>query len=126
MYWQVGNGERIATFDAKWIPRRGIPTHPPQYNGDCEKVQNLITDGKWNEQVVNNLFPAHVARDIFAIPSLTTSQEDCRYWTHDPKGKYSVREGYKAEIGLYDPPVHSTDQPFEELVEVPMGPYQFL
>ncbi|XP_073025234.1 uncharacterized protein [Primulina eburnea] len=39
---------------------------------------------------------------------------DFRYWSFDSKGRYSVKEGYKAEIALYDSPSHSSTLPLKD------------
>ncbi|XP_073042013.1 uncharacterized protein [Primulina eburnea] len=43
-----------------------------------------------------------------ALPIATGLSEDSRYWFHDAKGKYSVKDGYKVDIGFYKPPTHSS------------------
>lgn len=43
------------------------------------------------------------------------AREDYRFWLFDPKGKYIVREGYKAAIDMYDPPSHTSIHPFKSL-----------
>lgn len=43
-------------------------------------------------------FPLYIAIDILAIPLPSQPQEDSRFWVHDSKGKYSVKEGYKLDL----------------------------
>ncbi|XP_073033022.1 uncharacterized protein [Primulina eburnea] len=43
------------------------------------------------------------------IPLAGELTEDVRYWRQDPKGCYSVRDGYKTEIGCYEPPPNCSE-----------------
>lgn len=63
-----------------------------------------MQDQNWNINLVQNLFPHYIAQEILAIPISTDLRQDSRYWIHDPKGKYSVRDDYKLDIGFFDSP----------------------
>lgn len=55
------------------------------------------------EQTILN---PYIAQKILEIPLHSTQHMDSRYWEFNPKGKFTVREGYKMEIGCYEAPQH--------------------
>ncbi|XP_073313627.1 uncharacterized protein [Primulina huaijiensis] len=105
--WHVGNGAQINLFGNRWIPKsKGIISQPPTL--DNRKVSDLIDEGRWKVSLVQQLFSPHLVHDILAIPLPVTPHEDFRFWLFDAKGKYTVREGYKAASGFYDSPMSSS------------------
>lgn len=67
-------------------------------------VSTLLVGESWNEPLIHSIFPIYLAKEILAIPLSRTQKDDYRFWEYDPKGKYSVCDGYKATIGFYDSP----------------------
>ncbi|XP_073121146.1 uncharacterized protein [Henckelia pumila] len=65
--------------------------------------------GRWNSNLIHSLFDPHFEEKILAIPINSVQEKDTRFWSFDPKGKYSVRNGYRVEIGCYDTPSHSSE-----------------
>ncbi|XP_073138031.1 uncharacterized protein [Henckelia pumila] len=59
-------------------------------------------DGSWNANLLNSILPNYIVQNILAIPISLSLNEDSRYWYLDPNGHYSVKDGYKLEIGFYD------------------------
>ncbi|XP_073137107.1 uncharacterized protein [Henckelia pumila] len=104
LWWRVGNGEQIKTFHDRWIPGlRAIPLRAEGL-GCFDTVSSLMDNGRWNSNLVHSLFDPHIEEKILDIQLFSVQQEDSRYWHFDPKGKYSVWEGYRVETGCYDPP----------------------
>lgn len=101
-WWRVGNGRKLATFHDNWIP--GIRAINGQTNENHETVNTLIQGENWKAATIHNLFPQHIAQKILAIPLPSMQRQDSRYWIHNPKGKYMVKEGYKLDIGFFHPP----------------------
>ncbi|KAK6144319.1 hypothetical protein DH2020_021139 [Rehmannia glutinosa] len=58
-------------------------------------------------RLVRSSFPEFIAKEILEIPLPNDPTEDCRYWRFSSKGLFSVREGYRLEIGMYDTPLNS-------------------
>ncbi|XP_075473879.1 putative mitochondrial protein AtMg00310 [Primulina tabacum] len=114
LLWHVGNGEHISTFDNRWIPGGGFLAPTLSDRAEYGTVNTLITNGRWNDQIVNTIFQPHIASNILSIPLSASRRVDFRYWFIDSKGKYSVKEGYKVEIGLYDSPSHSSTLPLKD------------
>ncbi|XP_073045642.1 uncharacterized mitochondrial protein AtMg00310-like [Primulina eburnea] len=105
--WHVGNGAKINLVGDRWIPRSKIRISQSP-NLDNRKVRDLIDNGSWKVSVVQQLFSPHLVHDILAIPLPATPHEDFRFWLFDAKGKYTVREGYKAASGFYVSPLSSS------------------
>ncbi|XP_075499758.1 uncharacterized protein LOC142538287 [Primulina tabacum] len=76
-------------------------------------VKDLIENGRWREPKIRELFPHHLVDDILAIPIALSQSEDHRFWLFDPRGKYTVRDGYKVATGFYEPPESSSTSRME-------------
>ncbi|XP_075473411.1 uncharacterized protein LOC142504428 [Primulina tabacum] len=107
--WRVGNGEQIATFRDQWIPGLQSLMRPAGIPNDLDNVNSFIVNGAWNESLIRATFPSYIAEDVLAIPLANNSSEDCRFWLYDPKGKYTVRNGYKLEVGFFNTPSHTSN-----------------
>lgn len=107
--WKVGDGACINTFEDIWLsgPRSCLTPIP-----DCasfSKVKSLMVHGRWNIPLIQQIFSPHIYQKIISISISPTNRKDARYWKFDPKGKYSVRDGYKAALGLYEQPSSCSD-----------------
>ncbi|XP_075499773.1 uncharacterized protein LOC142538311 [Primulina tabacum] len=102
--WKVGDGSKIPTFGEHWIPGTRDCVSPPPESEHFARVSTLLDRESWNEPLIHNLFPPHLVKDILAIPLSQSQKEDFRFWSYDPKGKYSVSDGYKVAIGFFDSP----------------------
>ncbi|XP_075515903.1 uncharacterized protein LOC142550711 [Primulina tabacum] len=107
--WRVGNGKKIQTFSDIWIPGVRDPLHDLSDQEHFKSVNKLIQQGSWNETVIRQIFPSYIAEEVLNIPLAGELTEDVRYWRQDPKGCYSVRDGYKTEIGCYEPPPNCSE-----------------
>ncbi|XP_075473945.1 uncharacterized protein LOC142505003 [Primulina tabacum] len=63
-----------------------------------------MEDGRWKTPIITQLFAQHLVADILAIPIPSVPNEDSRFWPSEPKGNYTVRDGYKSARGFYDSP----------------------
>ncbi|XP_075492475.1 uncharacterized protein LOC142530527 [Primulina tabacum] len=106
--WRVCAGEKISTFQDPWIPGIQSLSRPPGYQFDLETVNTLILNGSWNETLLHKILPSYIVQEVMTLPIAIGSSEDSRYWFHDVKGKYSVKDVYKLNIGFYKPPTHSS------------------
>lgn len=104
LHWRVGNCEKIRTFRDRWVPSRLAQSQIMSDVGMLDTVSVLMLRGAWNETLVLNNFPSYLAQEILHIPLSSAQSIDSRFWTFDPKGKYTVRDGYKVDIGFYDTP----------------------
>ncbi|XP_075524463.1 uncharacterized protein LOC142556843 [Primulina tabacum] len=100
---QATSGKGVV-FGERWIPGTRDCVSPPPESKHFATVSTLLDGKSWNEPLIHNLFPPQLVKDILAIPLSQSQKEDFRFWAYDPKGKYSVRDGYKVAIGFFDSP----------------------
>ncbi|XP_075507400.1 uncharacterized protein LOC142544228 [Primulina tabacum] len=104
--WRTGKGESVRIYLDHWIPGFRSQIQAPRGQGNFVTVSELMVNGAWNKPLVQTIFAPHIAQEILAIPLPTIPPKDSRLWPFDSKGKYSVRDGYKVEIGSYESPSH--------------------
>ncbi|XP_073137674.1 uncharacterized protein [Henckelia pumila] len=95
--WHVGDGAKIDISKDRWIPKIRGRVNMIQEHDLHSKVKDLMVNGGWNTQLVQQLFPPYLEKEILALPTFSDQQQDFRFWPLDPKGRYSVREGYKSQ-----------------------------
>jgi hypothetical protein len=100
--WRVGNGQQIRIWRDPWMPRCHS-RRPITPKGTCRVkwVSELIgMDGRWNEQMVNQIFWPIDAEMILKIQLPTREAEDFLAWHPDRLGIFSVRSAYKLGLSL--------------------------
>lgn len=65
-------------------------------------MNDLILNRAWNVDLIFSLFSRYIAKEICVIPIPSEQFSNERYWKFDSKEKYSVREGYKLAITVFD------------------------
>ncbi|XP_019175839.1 PREDICTED: uncharacterized protein LOC109171159 [Ipomoea nil] len=104
---RIGNGKSTLIWDHPWIhddnQPRILTEKPPQLAQ--AKVEGLIDQqtGTWDHEILADIFIAQDVEKILKIP-VSLEYEDMWYWYGDPKGEYSVKEGYKVVRGNYSQP----------------------
>ncbi|XP_019170410.1 PREDICTED: uncharacterized protein LOC109165884 [Ipomoea nil] len=104
---RIGNGKSTLIWDHPWIhddnQPRILTEKPPQLAQ--AKVEGLIDQqtGTWDHEILVDIFIAQDVEKILKIP-VSLEYEDMWYWYGDPKGEYSVKEGYKVVRGNYSQP----------------------
>ncbi|XP_073313534.1 uncharacterized protein [Primulina huaijiensis] len=102
--WRVGNGSHINALIDCWIPSLFSGKSSMTGSSGLSKVQELISsDRTWNEVEVRSRFPSFEAECILDILLRNQHNEDDRFWKWGKKGKYTVKSGYLAQIGCFDP-----------------------
>lgn len=56
----------------------------------------------------------YIANEVLSIPISLNTESNKRSWKFDPKGHYLVRDGYKAELGVFDSPAHHSNNSLEQ------------
>nr|XP_027095012.1 uncharacterized protein LOC113715059 [Coffea arabica] len=94
---RIGNGISTKIWEHKWIPQapNGKPSTTKPQNCKFETVQQLITNKRWNSNLVFRLFNKSDAMMILSIPVRLGGREDSHYWGYNEGGEYTVRSGYK-------------------------------
>lgn len=93
---RVGNGISTKFWGVPWLNDPIDPfVHtdcPPQLHD--AKVANLLdNDGKWNVELLNDIFVESDVVRILHTP-ISPAHPDCWFWKGDLRGTYSVRHGY--------------------------------
>ncbi|XP_073041813.1 uncharacterized protein [Primulina eburnea] len=65
-------------------------------------------DGSCDVDLISNTFNPWIAGEILKIPLSSRLCFDTRFWRFDEKGKYSVRNGYRLQQGLFAQPEHQS------------------
>ncbi|XP_019173831.1 PREDICTED: uncharacterized protein LOC109169405 [Ipomoea nil] len=101
---RIGNGKSTLIWDHPWLHdenQPGIITEKPPQLAQA-KVVGLMDQqtGTWDPEILTDIFVPQDVEQILKIP-VSPDYEDMWYWYGDPRGEYSVKEGYKAVIGDY-------------------------
>lgn len=101
MHWRIGNGLDVDISKDSWIPSLcGKLGDLAGLIPEGSKVSYLIQNYQWNETLIRGLCLPFIAEEILKIPLSNDVHGDSRFWKSDSKGKYSVRSGYRLEIGV--------------------------
>ncbi|XP_019189514.1 PREDICTED: uncharacterized protein LOC109183941 [Ipomoea nil] len=110
---RIGNGKSTLIWDHPWLhdenQQRILTEKPPQLAQ--EKVVGLMDQhtGTWDQEILTDIFIPQDVEQILKIP-VSPDYEDMWYWYGDPRGEYSVKEGYKAVMGNYSQPAGTFDK----------------
>ncbi|XP_031120574.1 uncharacterized protein LOC116023707 [Ipomoea triloba] len=99
---RIGNGRTTLIWGHPWLPDDPSPmVHTPMpavLNGSV--VSGLINpdSGTWDLSILHDIFTPNDIDRILTIP-ISPHHEDSWFWLGDPKGCYTVKEGYRSVIG---------------------------
>ncbi|XP_019175433.1 PREDICTED: uncharacterized protein LOC109170737 [Ipomoea nil] len=102
---RIGNGNSTLIWKDPWLQDEMDPMvqteMPPQLLG--AKVAGLIdqTTGTWDLYILSDIFDPHDVPRILKIP-ISPKYEDTWYWYDDPNGCYSLKNGYRHMVGIYE------------------------
>ncbi|MBA0683560.1 hypothetical protein Goari_025208 [Gossypium aridum] len=104
MAWRVGRGDNISIWKNAWVLR--LKNHKIQEsvrNHNLDKVVDLIDPilRQWKERIITSTFVRGEAEAILNTPLARYPREDCRVWSGEPIGDYTVRRGYRRLIMEY-------------------------
>ncbi|GAU48919.1 hypothetical protein TSUD_301740 [Trifolium subterraneum] len=96
--WRIGNGDKINVWSQPWLRKanHAYVTTNTVAGHEQLKVAGLINhnEGKWDVNLVQQLFNQNDTASIFQIPLQLTNEEDVPIWRFSRNGKYSVRSAY--------------------------------
>ena len=83
----------------KWITSDEEGKIKTVRQGECnvEKVEELMQEGDWNEELLNKWFEEEDVQKILAIPLSLTGGRDKMYWKYTTSGQFTVKSAYAAE-----------------------------
>ncbi|XP_019158009.1 PREDICTED: uncharacterized protein LOC109154737 [Ipomoea nil] len=101
---RIGTGTSTLIWEHPWLQDDLDPMihteMPPQMAG--AKVVGLIgpDTGTWDYHILSDIFQPNDVPRILKIP-VSPDYDDMWYWYGDPKGCYSVKDGYRRIVGNY-------------------------
>nr|XP_027101192.1 uncharacterized protein LOC113720678 [Coffea arabica]XP_027115614.1 uncharacterized protein LOC113733445 [Coffea arabica] len=60
-----------------------------------QRVSDLINNGKWDRELIAQVFDEKEGKEILRIPLSVCSMKDRLYWSKSNTGEYTVKSGYK-------------------------------
>ncbi|XP_031099854.1 uncharacterized protein LOC116004057 [Ipomoea triloba] len=99
---RIGNGKTTLIWGHPWLPDDPDPliqTVMPQ-GLDGSFVSGLIdpTTNSWDQEILKDIFQPNDVERILSIP-ISHDYEDSWYWYGDPRGCYTVKQGYRRICG---------------------------
>ncbi|XP_031105287.1 uncharacterized protein LOC116010152 [Ipomoea triloba] len=101
---RVGNGGTTLIWGHPWLPDESVPmiqtAMPQALEGSL--VSGLIdpTSGTWDHSIVQDIFDQCDVDRILRVP-VAIEYEDLWFWLGDPRGIYTVKDGYKRLVGEF-------------------------
>ncbi|GAA0176359.1 hypothetical protein LIER_29366 [Lithospermum erythrorhizon] len=98
--WRMGDGKGINIWKDPWVPRktdfylRGQSAEGPR----C--VSQLIENGAWNANLIQDLLNSEDARLVLSIPLSRQRIRDRIVWNHTKSGMYTTSSGYLSERSM--------------------------
>ncbi|XP_071912962.1 uncharacterized protein [Coffea arabica] len=83
--------------DSWWLPNSGNgKVKTPRAEGVAVQwLSELIKDGKWDRELIAEVFEENEGKDIVRIPLSVCSMKDRIYWSKSSTGEYTVKSGYR-------------------------------
>lgn len=95
---QIGNGRSTRIWQDNWIPRdstlRPVACLSPNLPSFVSELIDKTT-ATWRWNMLQYCFIASECLSIAAIPLCMSNREDGWAWSHEKKGKFSVRSAYR-------------------------------
>ncbi|KAK6161362.1 hypothetical protein DH2020_004743 [Rehmannia glutinosa] len=90
--WRIGNGEQTRIFRDHWVPSLNNSLRYTSGGlAEDDRVEKLIGDGAWDEQMIRGNFLPYVADAIMSLPEPKEDREDCCFWRFDTKAIFGDR-----------------------------------
>ncbi|XP_031121085.1 uncharacterized protein LOC116024331 [Ipomoea triloba] len=101
---RIGNGNTTLIWGHPWLPDDPSPMimsdMPPLLNGSL--VSGLVdpATNTWDQSILQDIFQPHDVERILSIP-ISPGYEDSWYWHGNPRGCYTVKDGYRRICGEF-------------------------
>lgn len=109
---KVGNGRSINIWEDAWIPDNpgGKITSSKTLGCELTKVEELISNFRWNYPLIFRTFNKKNADSILKIPMSLAGREDSNFWIHSPTGQYTAKTGYEC-LSMKDKKLSNKNSP---------------
>ncbi|XP_019177841.1 PREDICTED: uncharacterized protein LOC109173035 [Ipomoea nil] len=101
---RIGNGESTLIWAHPWLQDEHDPMIQTEMPAQLQeaRVAGLIDQqtGTWDPSILTDLFQPNDVENIMRIP-VSPDYDDTWYWHGDPRGIYSVKDGYRRIVGNY-------------------------
>lgn len=94
---RVGTGKSINIWKDNWIPNNpnGRPTTMRLEKWEEQKVEELLTNFRWNRNAIFKKFNKVDTENILKIPISISGNADKHFWIHSRHEEYTVKSCYK-------------------------------
>ena len=109
--WRIGNSTTVDAIHDKWVPFEmsvGCPNLTVVLDSTIREADLIdFNRGKWDINVLSQLFDGDTISAILSIPLSSNWSHDSLYWWLTKNGVYTVKSGYW--LGLLGVPCHNSD-----------------
>ncbi|XP_071920705.1 uncharacterized protein [Coffea arabica] len=93
---QIGNDRSTAIWKDRWVPNgmNGLIRLARPQNCIIDKVCELISNKRWNNNLIQSIFSREEAEQILMIPLSIQERQDRFVWMHSSSGDYTTKSGY--------------------------------
>lgn len=103
--WKIKDGKNINVWDRAWIfDRNGPPTAKPNQEFHPVKVNELLSDGNWNADLLATCFDDNSVARILRTPVFPDQREDSLIWGFTPNGTSNIKSAYTFLFDRTKPP----------------------
>ncbi|XP_027102977.1 uncharacterized protein [Coffea arabica] len=87
---RVGDGQSISIWDDRWLPNSEDGRVKTQRREEVGvfRVSDLIQEGKWNKELIVQVFEEQEGKEILRIPLSVFERKDTVYWSKSSTGKF--------------------------------------
>ena len=92
----MGDGKSINIWEDRWLPETedGIVKAKDVEGIKVQRVSELIKDGKWDKELIAQVFEEEKGRKIMRIPLSVQPMKNRIYWVMSSTGVYTVKSRY--------------------------------
>nr|XP_027100420.1 uncharacterized protein LOC113719410 [Coffea arabica] len=97
LWKRIGDGTQVNIWKDRWIleSETGRPATPSPANCHLQTVSQLIRNGRWNGEILQNVFNNVDRERIISMPLSMFKRPDRFFWKFAKSGIYIVKSGYR-------------------------------
>ncbi|KAF2299843.1 hypothetical protein GH714_004453 [Hevea brasiliensis] len=88
LQWRIGNATTVRIWGDRWLPKQPgrLILSPIQGLDQGSTVDALMTDGRWNRQLINSIFNPDQAQQILELPLNHRNPVNVLFWNGTRNG----------------------------------------